>query len=146
MLKNGIKLKISGKNPKILENFGKIRKISENFGKNRKKSDIFVKNANFFQRALRARSRGGCYFQGRVNPPLKFFNPPLKPKKFFQGRGARFFVFRGGGQAVKKFLGGGNPTHTPPHLRYESSLEFLPFSKLLYRNISSNMFCLKYFS
>ena len=62
MLKNGIKLKISGKNPKILEKFGKIRKISENFGKNRKKSDIFVKNANFFlARASRAQ-QGGCYF------------------------------------------------------------------------------------
>ena len=28
------------------------------------------------------------------------------------------FLFLGGGQAVKKILGGGNPTHTPPHLTY----------------------------
>ena len=33
MLKNGIKLKISGKNPKILEKFGKFQKISEKIGK-----------------------------------------------------------------------------------------------------------------
>ena len=44
MLKNGIKLKISGKNPKILEKFGKIRKNSEKFGKIQKNLEKFRKN------------------------------------------------------------------------------------------------------
>ena len=42
------------------------------------------------------------------------------------------FLFLGGGQAVKKFLGGGNPTHTPPHLTYD--LE----PKLAVKTVSKN--------